>query len=129
MRACSLSITPESTCSFTQVAGIEAIRGPQDEVAVMVEEFRARRDLIVDGLNELPGFRCHKPKGAFYVFPNIEGVGKSSKDMENFLMNEAGVAVLAGTSFGQFGEGYIRLSYANSQDNIRRALDKISAAL
>ena len=95
----------------------------------MVSEFRARRDLIVDGLNRIPGFRCHKPKGAFYVFPNITGTGKRSKEMEELLMNEAGVAVLAGTSFGKFGEGYIRLSYANSQENIKRALEKIAGVL
>ncbi|MCH7549960.1 MAG: pyridoxal phosphate-dependent aminotransferase [Candidatus Krumholzibacteriota bacterium] len=117
------------TCSFTQIAGIEALRGSQESVRAMVEEFRVRRDLIVEGLNAIPGIRCHKPSGAFYVFPNIEGTGKSSKEMETFLMDKAGVAVLAGTSFGEHGEGYIRLSYANSQDNIRRALEKIAAAL
>ena len=117
------------TATFTQIAGIEALTGPQDEPEKMVEEFRARRDLIVDGLNELPGFRCHKPAGAFYVFPNIEGTGKTSKEMETFLMHEAGVAALAGTSFGKYGEGYIRLSYANSQENIKRALKKIADVL
>jgi len=117
------------TCSFTQIAGVEALNGPQHEVAAMVAEFRARRDLIVDGLNKIPGFHCHKPKGAFYVFPNITGTGKRSKEMEELLMNEAGVAVLAGTSFGKFGEGYIRLSYANSQENIKRALEKIAGVV
>lgn len=117
------------TCTFTQMAGMEALRGAQDSVTAMVKEFRARRDLIVDGLNKIPGFRCHRPSGAFYVFPNITGTGKKSKEMENHLMNEAGVAVLAGTSFGAEGEGYIRLSYANSQENIRRALEKIAAAV
>ena len=117
------------TCSFTQMAGIEALKGPQDSVRAMVEEFRARRDLIVDGLNNLPGVSCHKPKGAFYVFPNITGTGRKSKELEEILMNEAGVAVLAGTAFGEFGEGYIRLSYANSQENIRRALDQIASVL
>jgi aspartate/methionine/tyrosine aminotransferase len=117
------------TCSFTQIAGVEALNGPQHEVAAMVRELRARRDLIVDGLNRIPGLRCHKPSGAFYVFPNITGTGKRSKEMEELLMNEAGVAVLAGTSFGKFGEGYIRLSYANSQENIKRALEKIAEVL
>jgi aspartate/methionine/tyrosine aminotransferase len=117
------------TATFTQIAGIEALFGPQDEPRKMVEEFRARRDLIVDGLNQLPGFKCHKPSGAFYVFPNITGTGKTSKEMETFLMNEAGVAALAGTSFGAFGEGYLRLSYANSRENIKRALEKIADVL
>jgi len=117
------------TCPFTQKAGIEALEGPQDSVKAMVEEFRVRRDIIVDGLNEIPGFRCHKPSGAFYVFPNIKDTNMSSKEIANFLMNEAGVAVLAGTTFGEYGEGYIRLSYANSQENIRRAIEKIAAAM
>jgi aspartate/methionine/tyrosine aminotransferase len=117
------------TATFTQIAGIEALFGPQDEPRKMVEEFRARRDLIVDGLNELPGFKCHKPAGAFYVFPNITGTGKTSKEMETFLMHEAGVAALAGTSFGAYGEGYLRLSYANSRENIKKALDKMANVL
>ena len=117
------------TCSFTQMAGIEALRGPQDSVDLMVAEFRARRDLIVEGLNGIPGFSCHKPSGAFYVFPNIKGAGRSSKQMEDHLMNEAGVAVLSGTAFGQYGEGYIRLSYANSQANIRKAIERIRQSL
>lgn len=117
------------TASFVQKAGVEALQGPQDDVRRMVEEFRARRDLIVDGLNDIAGIHCHRPLGAFYVFPNITETGRTSKEMENLLMNEAGVAVLAGTSFGQYGEGYIRLSYANSQENIRRALEKIAAVL
>jgi aspartate/methionine/tyrosine aminotransferase len=117
------------TATFTQIAGVEALFGPQDEPRKMVEEFRVRRDLIVDGLNQLPGFKCHKPSGAFYVFPNITGTGKTSKEMENFLMNEAGVAALAGTSFGKYGEGYLRFSYANSQENIKRALEKIANVL
>ncbi|NIM19009.1 MAG: aminotransferase class I/II-fold pyridoxal phosphate-dependent enzyme [Candidatus Latescibacteria bacterium] len=117
------------TCSFTQMAGIEAVRGPQHATKAMVEEFRVRRDLIVEGLNKIPGFRCHLPLGSFYVFPNIQGTKRGSKELETMLMEEAGVAVLSGTSFGAFGEGYIRLSYANSQDNIRRALEKIAKVL
>jgi aspartate aminotransferase len=117
------------TATFTQIAGIEALFGPQDEPRKMVEEFRARRDLIVDGLNKLPGISCHRPAGAFYVFPNIKGTGKTSKEMETLLMDRAGVAALAGTSFGAYGEGYLRFSYANSQDNIKRALEKMADVL
>ena len=117
------------TSSFTQMAGIEAYRGPQDGVKVMVDEFKSRRDLIVDGLNKIPGIRCHSPNGAFYVFPNITGTGRKSKQLEKELMEKAGVAVLSGTSFGAYGEGYIRLSYANSKENIRKALDKMAAQL
>jgi aspartate/methionine/tyrosine aminotransferase len=98
-------------------------------VDAMVEEFRARRDLVVAGLNDIPGFSCHSPSGAFYVFPNITGTGKTSKQMEDHLMNQAGVAVLAGTAFGQHGEGYIRLSYANSQENLSRAIERIKQSL
>jgi len=117
------------TCSFTQMAGIEAFRGPQDGVSAMVNEFKTRRNLIVDGLNDIPGIKCHRPSGAFYVFPNIKELKISSKDLEKILMEKAGVAALSGTSFGSFGEGYIRLSYANSQDNIRKALERIAAVL
>jgi aspartate/methionine/tyrosine aminotransferase len=117
------------TASFTQMAGMEALTGPQDKVDAMVEEFRARRDLVVAGLNDIPGFSCHSPSGAFYVFPNITGTGKTSKQMEDHLMNQAGVAVLAGTAFGQHGEGYIRLSYANSQVNLSRAIERIKQSL
>ena len=117
------------TSSFTQVAGIEALRGPQEAADEMIAEFRRRRDAIVDGLNRIPGFRCHRPHGAFYVFPNIEGTGYSSQRMADYLLYEAGVACLSGTAFGQFGEGYIRFSYANSIDNINRALDRINDAV
>jgi aspartate aminotransferase len=117
------------TSSFTQVAGIEALNGPQEPAEEMIEEFRRRRDVIVDGLNKIPGFRCHRPHGAFYVFPNIEGTGYSSQRMADYLLYEAGVACLSGTAFGQFGEGYIRFSYANSIDNINRALDRINDAV
>jgi aspartate/methionine/tyrosine aminotransferase len=117
------------TSSFTQVAGIEALNGPQDAATEMIEEFRRRRDVIVDGLNEIPGFRCHRPQGAFYVFPNIEGTGYSSQRMADYLLNTAGVACLSGTAFGQFGEGFIRFSYANSIENIRKALDRVNEAV
>jgi len=116
------------TCSFTQIAGVEALQGPQDSVDAMLKEFKTRRDLVVDGLNQIKGFRCHRPSGAFYVFPNISGTGKTSKEVENYLMEEAGVAVLAGTSFGPQGEGFVRLSYANSQANLRKAIERIAGA-
>jgi aspartate/methionine/tyrosine aminotransferase len=115
--------------AFTMEAGIEAIIGPQDDVDKMVDAFRRRRDVIVDGLNEVPGFKCLKPKGAFYAFPNIEGTGKSSEFVADYLLNEAGVAVLAGTSFGEFGQGFLRMSYANSIENIEKALANIKASI
>jgi aspartate aminotransferase len=117
------------TAAFSQWAAVEALTGPQDESQKMIEAFRQRRDVIVDGLNQIPGFRCLRPKGAFYVFPNIEGTGKSSQEMEDFLLNEAGVATLAGTSFGQYGEGFLRFSYANSVENIQKALEWIREAI
>jgi aspartate/methionine/tyrosine aminotransferase len=117
------------TSSFSQVAGIEALSGPQDEVDKMVAEFKRRRDVIVDGLNAIPGFKCHRPLGAFYVFPNIKGTGKKSQEMAEFLLNEAGVACLSGTAFGAHGEGYLRFSYANSVENITMALDRIRKAV
>ena len=117
------------TSSFSQIAGIEALNGPQVEVEKMVAEFKRRRDVIVDGLNAIPGFRCHKPLGAFYVFPNITGTGKKSQEMAEYLLNEAGVACLSGTAFGAFGEGYLRFSYANSIENITTALERIRKAV
>ena len=117
------------TSSFTQMAGVEALTGPQDASIRMMAEFKARRDMFVEGLNKIPGFKCLKPSGAFYVFPNITGTGMKSKQIEEFLLDKAGVAGLSGTSFGKYGEGYLRFSYANSQANLRKALDKISKAL
>ncbi len=117
------------TSSFIQKAGVEAITGPQDESRKMMAEFKARRDMFVEGLNKIPGFKCLKPKGAFYVFPNITGTGRKSKELEEFLLEEAGVAGLSGTSFGRYGEGYLRFSYANSQKNLKRALELIEEAL
>jgi aspartate aminotransferase len=119
------------TASFTQRAGMAALQGPQDAVGVMVKEFRRRRDAIVKGLNEIPGFRCALPAGAFYAFPNVSGTGMSSKDLANLLLNEAGVACLWGTAFGAHGDGYLRFSYANSLENIMEAIariKKVSAA-
>jgi aspartate/methionine/tyrosine aminotransferase len=113
------------TASFTQVAGIEALRGPQGSVEEMCAEFKKRRDVMVDGLNRIKGFSCRLPKGAFYVFPNITGTGWPSQKLANALLEDAGVAALSGTSFGAFGEGYVRFSVANSIENIEKALDRI----
>jgi aspartate/methionine/tyrosine aminotransferase len=115
------------TASFTQRAGMEALRGPQDEPEAMVKEFRRRRDAFCSALNTIPGFRCAAPQGAFYAFPNIEGTGMSSKTLENRLLNEAGVAALSGTSFGEYGEGYLRFSYANSLENLMEAVERMRA--
>jgi aspartate/methionine/tyrosine aminotransferase len=123
-----ISNSVSCTAPFTQVAGIEALTGPQDSIPRMVAEFKRRRDLIVDGLNSIPGIHCFRPKGAFYVFPNIQKLGVSCNEFADVLLNEAGVATLPGTHFGKYGEGYIRLSYANSQENIRKALDRIADA-
>ena len=115
--------------SFVQMAGLAALRGPQDCVAEMVAEFRARRDLIVEGLNALPGVSCVLPYGAFYAFPDITGTGRSEAELAEVLLHEAGVALLPGTAFGAAGQGFLRLSYVNSQDNIRRALERMEAVL
>jgi len=112
-----------------QYAGIAALEGPQDCVTDMVAAFDARRRVIVEGLNALPGVRCITPKGAFYAFPNITGTGWQSKTLANALLEEAGIATISGTDFGAFGEGYIRFSYANSEDNIKRALQRVGAFL
>jgi aspartate aminotransferase len=117
------------TAAFTQIAGIAALTGPQDDVDRMVAAFRERREVMVEGLNRLPGFRCLKPKGAFYAFPNIEGTGMSSRELAHYLLEEAGVAVLSGTAFGEYGEGFLRLSFANSIENIQKALERIEKAL
>ena len=113
------------TASFTQRAGIAALEGPQDCVDRMAAEFRRRRDAICKGLNEIPGFRCPLPAGAFYAFVNIEGTGIGSKELADYLLNEAGVACLNGGAFGVHGEGYIRFSYANSLPNLLEAVERI----
>lgn len=118
-----------STATFSQYAMIEALTGPQDEVNRMVAEFKKRRDVIVDGLNAIDGITCKRPQGAFYVFPNITGTGLSSQKFADIMLEEAGVACLSGTSFGQFGEGYVRFSYANSIENITEALARIKKVL
>jgi aspartate/methionine/tyrosine aminotransferase len=115
------------TASFTQRAGLAALQGPQDAVTAMVAEFRRRRDAIVTGLNEIPGFSCTVPAGAFYVFPNVKNTGVPSRDLANMLLNDAGVACLSGTAFGSYGDGYLRFSYANSLENIQEALARIRA--
>jgi aspartate/methionine/tyrosine aminotransferase len=117
------------TASFTQIAGIEALKGSQGDVEKMVAEFKRRREVIVEGLNKIKGFTCKKPKGAFYAFPNITGTGMDSRKLGDHLLQNAGVAVLPGTSFGKFGEGYLRLSFANSVENIKKALDRIAKAV
>jgi aspartate aminotransferase len=113
------------TASFTQRAGLAALLGPQDCVTAMVAEFRRRRDVIWKGLNEIPGFRCALPAGAFYAFPNVTETGLPSKQLADLLLNEAGVACLDGAAFGQYGDGYLRFSYANSLANIEEALERI----
>ena len=113
------------TASFTQVAGIEALRGDQSSVDHMREEFQQRRDVMVARLNKIKGFSCRKPKGAFYVFPNITATGWPSKKLADALLEQAGVACLSGTAFGDFGEGYLRFSVANSLENLNKALDNI----
>ncbi|MBI3696206.1 MAG: pyridoxal phosphate-dependent aminotransferase [Acidobacteria bacterium] len=117
------------TASFTQRAALEALRGPQDSVDRMVAEFRRRRDAIVEGLNRIPGFRCATPGGAFYAFPNITGTGMSSQELADHLLQNAGVAALSGASFGSYGEGYLRFSYATSLANIEEALRRVDTAV
>ena len=113
------------TASFVQLAGIAALQGDQSPVARMVAAFKRRRDLFVEGLNRLPGVRCARPRGAFYVFPNVTETRRPSSEVADRLLQEAGVASLAGTAFGEYGEGYLRFSYANSEANLRAALERM----
>lgn len=113
------------TASFTQMAGVAALRGDQSCVERMRDEFRRRREVIVAGLNRIPGFHCPQPHGAFYAFPNISGTGWKSRELADALLNEAGVACLPGTAFGEWGEDHLRFSFANSIENIEKALDRI----
>lgn len=117
------------TAHFTQYAGVEALTGPQDRVSEVVNEYQRRRDVVVEGLNMLPGVSCQNPQGAFYAFPSIKEHGKTSKEMANFFLEEAGVALLPGSAFGAYGEGYLRVAYANSIENIQKALARMEAVL
>jgi aspartate/methionine/tyrosine aminotransferase len=114
------------TASFVQIAGVAALCGPQEPSQRMVAEFRRRRELIVTGLKGIPGLSCTTPQGAFYAFPNIQALKRSSASVASQLLQEAGIACLAGTAFGLYGEGYLRFSYANSEDNIRKMLKKLN---
>jgi aspartate/methionine/tyrosine aminotransferase len=117
------------TATFVQLAGIAALEGDQTPVTRMVAEFKRRRDIVVEGLRRLPGVSCRSPRGAFYVFPNVTKLGRKSGEVADRLMQEAGVAILPGTAFGEHGEGYLRLSYANSEANLRKALDRMAPVL
>jgi aspartate/methionine/tyrosine aminotransferase len=117
------------TAAFTQLAGLAAVTGPQDQVDAVRAEFRRRRDVLVTGLNNIPGIHCPMPRGAFYAFPNVEGFGKPVEELADYLLQEAGVALLPGTDFGANGKGHLRLSYANSVANIEKALARMAQAL
>jgi aspartate/methionine/tyrosine aminotransferase len=124
-------MTNSNSCTnaFVQLAGVEALKGPQTELEKMVAEFRKRREVIVEGLNKIKGLTCTNPHGAFYAFPNIKRTGMNSRKLGDELLQKAGVAVLPGISFGQYGEGFLRLSFANSIENIKKALDRIEKHL
>ncbi|MCX5801760.1 MAG: aminotransferase class I/II-fold pyridoxal phosphate-dependent enzyme, partial [Candidatus Eisenbacteria bacterium] len=113
------------TCSFTQRAGIAGITGPQDDSMKMVREFKKRRDVVVRGLNSIKGVSCKTPRGAFYVFPNVKATGMDCDVLASRLLEEKGVALLSGTAFGKYGKGYLRLSYANSIENINKGLSRM----
>ncbi|MDA0709548.1 MAG: aminotransferase class I/II-fold pyridoxal phosphate-dependent enzyme, partial [bacterium] len=115
------------TAAFTQMAGIAALNGPQDESEAMMAKFKERRNFFVEGLNVIPGISCRMPAGAFYAFPNISALKKTSKEVADGLLYESHVAALAGSDFGMFGEGYVRFSYANSTANLTEALSRIRA--
>jgi len=117
------------TCTFAQYGAMEAITGPQDDVIHMVSEFKKRRDVIVDGLNRIDGISCLRPNGAFYVFPNVKELSMGGKKFSEILLEKYGVAALSGTAFGKYGDGYLRFSYANSVENIEKALDRIEQAV
>ncbi len=124
-------MTNSNSCvsALTQWAGVEALTGQQESVETMRVAFQERRDVIVAGMNAIPGFSCLKPEGAFYVFPNITGTGWDSRKMADYILNEAGVACISGTAFGEYGEGFVRFSYANSLENINKALLRIREAV
>ena len=131
MDAVTKLMTNSVSCTSVavQMAGIAALQGTQDSVSEMMTEFRIRRDLVVDGMNNLPGVTCRTPGGAFYAFPNISGTGLDSRTFADRAMDEAGVALLSGTAFGEYGDGYVRISFANSQDNLRLAIDRLGEML
>jgi len=129
-RVAQLMVNSNScAAAFTQIAGIAALRGPRGPIEAMVAEFRRRRDVIVNGLNAIDGMRCAMPTGAFYAFPNVRRIDEHSKRLADYLLNEAGVACLSGTAFGEHGQGYLRFSYANSVENISEALRRVREAL
>jgi len=117
------------TAPATQLAGVAALTGPRTEIDAMMAEFDRRRVAVVEGLNSLPGVSCRDPKGAFYAFPNVKGTGQDSRVVADRLLQEAGVAVLSGTAFGDYGDGYLRLSYANSMENIQEAIEAMRGLL
>jgi aspartate aminotransferase len=121
----SVSCTPPAV----QLAGVEALTGPRLEIDAMLAEFRRRREAIVEGLNSLPGVSCVMPRGAFYVFPNISGTGLTARELADRLLDDGGVAALAGTAFGEYGEGQLRLSYANSMENLQEAISVMHTVL
>jgi len=125
--ACGKLMVNSTSCTatFTQLAGMAALQGPQDDVEIMKAEFRRRRDAFCAGLNSVPGWKCQVPGGAFYAFANIKATGRSSKEVADALLSEAGVACLDGAGFGEFGKGFIRFSYANSYDNLMKAVERI----
>ncbi len=131
MDAVTKLMTNSVSCTSVavQMAGVAALTGPQDSVSEMMDEFRVRRDLVVQGMNALPGVSCRTPGGAFYAFPNISGTGLDSRTFADRAMDEAGVALLSGTAFGEHGNGYIRISFANSQENLRLAIDRLGEML
>ena len=124
-----LQTTSSCVSPFIQRAGIEAIRGPQDNIRGMMKEYRERRDLLVEGLNSIPGEKCLRPGGAFYVFPNIKETGMSDETFSNRMLEEAGVALLPGSNFGEYGKGYVRLCYATNKDNIIEGLSRMKKLL
>ena len=125
--ACGKLMVNSTSCTatFTQLAGKAALEGPQDDVELMKAEFRRRRDAFCAGLNSIPGWKCQVPGGAFYAFANVKATGRSSKEVADALLSEAGVACLDGAGFGEFGKGFIRFSYANSYENLMKAIDRI----
>lgn len=117
------------TANFTQIAGLEAIQGPQDQVEAVVENYRRRRDVLIEGLNSISGISCRAPQGAFYAFANVTAFDRDSSWLADYILDSAGVALLPGTAFGKYGEGYLRLSFANSMENIQLAMEKLDTAL